>query len=44
MKKVYVTPTVMMNGKVVRETMSIDSGTAEPDNLFKVAGSVGFNL
>jgi hypothetical protein len=44
MKKTYLTPTVILAGNAVRETMSIDSGTAEPENFLKVSGSVGFNL
>jgi hypothetical protein len=44
MKKTYVTPTVMMTGEVVRETMTANFGSAEPDTELKVAGSIGFNL
>lgn len=44
MKKTYATPTVILAGNAVRETMSADWGTAEPEGFHKLGGSVGFNL
>jgi hypothetical protein len=44
MKKTYLTPTVQMNGSVVRETRSDTGGENEPSGFQKVEGSIGFNL
>lgn len=44
MKKTYTAPAVVLNGSVVRETMSATSGGLEPDGFNKGAGNIGFNL
>ena len=44
MKKTYTTPAVLMNGSVVQETLSQDTGLAEASGFTKQSGAVGFNL
>jgi hypothetical protein len=45
MKKTYSTPTVVVNGSVIRETMSNGSDAVESGSLkHSIDGSVGFHL
>lgn len=44
MKKTYSTPAILMNGSVVRETLTSDIGLTEPVGRKPQEGSIGFNL
>lgn len=44
MKQSYTTPTVLLNGDVVRMTLSQNFGLAEAIGYVRKSGSVGFNL